>query len=106
MIADYFSRFIIVKYLPDIRAKTVSNTFIAVLTEYCLPLTIVTGCGTKYTIELYKQKYKDSGIEDIYSSPYHHQSNSMAENSVGIVKLLWEKQERMDQQNVLLFGFT
>ena len=53
MIVDYFSRFIIVKYLPDIRAETVSNTFMEVLTEYGLPSTIMTDCGTQYTSELF-----------------------------------------------------
>ena len=91
MIVDYFSRFIIVNYVPDIRVETVSNTFIEVLTEYGLPSKIMTDCGTHYTSELFKEKCKDSGIEVIYSSPYHHQSNSVAERSIGIVKSLWKK---------------
>ena len=48
-------------------------------------------CGSQYTSELFKQKCKDSGIEVIYSSPYHHQSNSVAERSICIVKSLWKK---------------
>ena len=36
LIADYFSRYIIVKYLPDLCTDTVSNTFMEVLTDYCL----------------------------------------------------------------------
>ena len=91
MIVDYFSRFIIVKFLPDIRSETVSNTLMEVLTEFGLPSTIMADCGTQYTSELFKQKCKDSGIEIIYSSPYHHQSNSVAERSIGIVKSLWKK---------------
>jgi transposase InsO family protein len=92
MIVDYYSRFIIVKYLPDIRAETVSNAFIEVLTEYGLPSTIMADCGTQYTSELFRQKCKDSGIELVFSSPYHHQSNSIAERSIGIVKSLWKKE--------------
>ena len=92
MIVDYYSRFIIVKFLPDIRAETVSNAFIEVLMEYGLPSIIMADCGTQYTSDLFKNKCKDSGIQLIYSSPYHHQSNSVAERSIGIVKSLWRKE--------------
>ena len=92
MIVDYYSRYIIVKYLPDIRSETVSNAFIEVLTEFGLPSTIMADRGTQYTSELFKQKCKDSGIDLIFSSPYHHQSNSIAERSIGIVKSLWKKE--------------
>ena len=92
MIVDYYSRFIIVKFLPDIRAETVSNAFIEVLMEYGLPSIIMADCGTQYTSDLFKNKCKDSGIQLIYSSPYHHQSNSLAERSIGIVKSLWRKE--------------
>ena len=51
----------------------------------------MTDCGTKYTSELFNQKCKDSGTEVIYSTLYHHQSNSVAEISIGIVKFLWKK---------------
>ena len=59
MIVDYFSRFIIVKFLPDIRSETVSNTLMEVLTEFGLPSTIMADCGTQYTSDLFKQKCKD-----------------------------------------------
>ena len=49
MIVDYFSRFIIVKFLPDFRSETVSNMLMEVLTEFGLPSTIMTDCGTQYT---------------------------------------------------------
>ena len=91
MIVDYFSRFIIVKHIHDLRAETVSNVFLEVLTEYGLPSIIMADCGTQYTSELFKKKCSDSGIQLIFSSPYHHQSNSVAERSIGTVKSLWKK---------------
>ena len=91
IIVDYFSHYIIVKYLPDIRAETVSNLFMEVLTEYGLPSTIMADCGTQYTSELFKKKCEESGVQLLHSSPYHHQSNSVAERSIGIVKSHWKK---------------
>ena len=48
MIFYYFSRFIIVKFFPEIRSKAVSNTLMDVLTEFGLPLTIMADCCTLY----------------------------------------------------------
>ena len=92
MIVDYYSRFIFVKFLPDIRAQTVSNAFIEVLMEYGLPSIMMADCGTQYTSDLFKNKSRDSSIQLIYSSPYHHQTNILAERSIGIVKSLWRKE--------------
>ena len=39
----------------------------------------------------FKEKFKQSNITPIFSSPYHHQANSLAEKSVGTWKSLWKK---------------
>ena len=91
MIVDYYSRYIIVKYLPNIRAETVSDTFTQVLTEFGLPSTIMADRGTQYTSEGFRKKCRDSNINLVFSSPYHHQTNSVAERAIGTVKHLWKK---------------
>ena len=91
MIVDYYSRYIIVRKIPNIRADTVSDTFTQVLTEFGLPSTIMADRGTQYTSEAFRTKCKDSNINLVFSSPYHHQTNSVAERAIGTVKHLWKK---------------
>ena len=91
MIADYYSRYFIVKYLPNIRAETVSDIFTQVLTEFGLPSIIMADRGTQYTSEEFQKKCKASNIKLLFSSPYHHQTNSVAERAIGTVKHLWKK---------------
>ena len=86
MIVDYFSRCTIVKFLSDIRSETVCNTLIENLREFGLPSTIMTS-------ELFKSKNAKIPASKSSSSPFHHQSNSVAERSIGIVKSLWKKGE-------------
>ena len=72
------------------------------LTEIGLRSTMKTNFRTQYTSEFFKQKFKNFGIEIIYSSLYHHQSNSDADRSIGIVKLLWKKEENTERRNIYL----
>ena len=59
MIVDYYSRYIIVRKISNIRADTVSETFTQVLTEFGLPSTIMADRGTQYTSEAFRTKCKD-----------------------------------------------
>ena len=91
MIVDYFSRYFVVKKLPDMRAQTVCSKFTEVLTEFGMPTTIMADFGTQYTSEEFKKKCRSMNINITYSSPYHHQTNSVAERAIGTVKQLWRK---------------
>ena len=97
IIVDYYSRFPVIRLLNNIRASTISDKFTAVLLEYGLPDRIVADYGTQYTSEEFRQKCKDSNIELSFSSPYHHQANSVAERTVGTLKHLWRKSEQDGQ---------
>ena len=89
MIVDYYSRFPVVRQLDDMTAKTICNHFTSVLAEFGLPSTVVADFGPQYISEMFKEKCNNSGIALIFSSPYHHQTNSLAERSVGICKPLF-----------------
>ena len=45
MIVDYFSRYFVVKKLPDIKAQTVCSKFTEVLTEFGMTTTIMADFG-------------------------------------------------------------
>ena len=91
IVVDYYSRYIIVRKLVDMRAETICEHFTQILMEFGLPSTIVADCGTQYMSEAFRKKCRDSNIEVVYSAPHHHQANSVAERAVGTVKHLWRK---------------
>ena len=99
MIVDYYSRFPVVRQLDDMTVKTICNHFTSILAEFGLPSTVVADFGPQYISEMFKEKCNNSGIALIFSSPYHHQTNSLAERSVGICKPLWRKATD-DQRNL------
>ena len=72
--------------MPDMKAQTVYNKF-----KFGMPTTIMADFGTPYTSEEFKKKCPNMNINITYSSPYHHQINSVAERAIDTVKQLWRK---------------
>ena len=91
MIVDYYSRFPIVRLISNMTASTICNHFSQVLGEYGLPSYIHADFGTQYVSKEFRQKCENSGIKLTFSSPYHHQANSVAERAIGSCKALWKK---------------
>lgn len=91
MIVDYYSRFPVIRLLSDITANTICNHFTSVFAEYGLPTTIISDSGSQYVSEKFKAKCEQSGITLSFSSPYHHQANSLAERTIGTCKSLLTK---------------
>ena len=91
IVADYYSRYIIVRKLANMRAETICEHLQSILLEFGIPETIIADQGTQFMSESFKKKCRDSNIEIRYSAPYHHQANSVAERAVGTVKHLWNK---------------
>ena len=65
--------------------------------EYGIPNEIVAVFGTQYTSAEFRKRCKDCGINLTFSSPHHHQANSVAERSVGTIKQLWKKADESGQ---------
>nr|XP_039255214.1 uncharacterized protein K02A2.6-like [Styela clava] len=91
MIVDYFQRFPVVRKLQDMTAESVCEQFSNVLAEYGLCSTILADFGSQYVSQLFRGKCDANGITMSFSSPYHHQANSLAERAIGTCKLLWKK---------------
>ena len=85
MIVDYCSRFLVIRLLSDITADTMCNHFTSILAV------IIVDFGTQYISAKFKNGWTKSGIALTFSSPYHHQANSLTERAVGICKSLWKK---------------
>ena len=91
MIVDYYSRFPVIRLLGDITADTICNHFTSVLAEYGLPSLTIADFGTQYISAKFKDSCTKSGLTLTFSSPYHHQANSLAERAVGTCKSSWKK---------------
>ena len=91
MVVDYYSRFLVIRLLDNMTSHAVCNHFTSVLAEYGLPATIISDFGSQYISERFKTKCKLSGITLRFSSPYHHQANSLAERTIGTCKSLLKK---------------
>ena len=97
MIVDYYSRFPVIRLLSDMTANTICNHFRSVLAEYGLPAEIISDFGSQYVSEKFKEMCKQCGITLQFSSPYHHQSNSLAEKTVGTCKSILKKAVEMKE---------
>ena len=69
MIVDYFSRYFVVKKLPNMRAQTVCIKFTDALVEFGMPTTIMADFGTQYTSKEFKKKCQSININITDSSP-------------------------------------
>ena len=97
LIVDYYSRYPIIRKLENITARTVSTKFTSVILEFGIPKIIIADFGTQYTSEDFRSRCKALNIELKFSSPHHHQANSVAERTVGTIKRLWKKADECKQ---------
>lgn len=78
-IVYYYSRYPVIRF-----DRTRLNS--QWLAEYGRPTSITTDFGLQYVSEKVKIKCKQSGMTLTFSSPYHHQANSLAEREIGNCK--------------------
>ena len=91
MIVDYFSRFPVIQLISNMTANIVCSHFTQILSEYGLPSHIHADFGTQYISKEFHKMCENSGIKLTFSSPYHHQANSVAETAKGTYKSMWKK---------------
>ena len=97
IIVDYYSRFPIIRPLVDTSASTISSHLTSLFAEYGLPSALTADFGSQFVSEMFKKKCEESGIILTFSSPYHHQTNGVAERCVGTTKSLWKKAAENNQ---------
>ena len=91
LLVDYFSDFIEIDFLPDIRARTVIHKTKAHFARHGIPELLITDSGTQYTADEFANFAKQWNFRHHPSSPLNHSSNGKAENAVKIVKSLMRK---------------
>ena len=91
MIGDYFSKYLIMRRLPNSSTHTVIKELGLVFTELGRPFVLRSDNGPCYSSREFHNFLSFYQVDHITSSPHHPQSNGFAEALVAITKKLMEK---------------
>ena len=91
VLADYFSKYLIVRKLPSSTTQAVSKEISMIFTEFGRPFVLRSDNGPCYASKDFKQLMEQFQVEHITSSPHYPQSNGFAESQVKIAKKLMER---------------
>ena len=91
MIGDYFSKYLIVRRLPNSSTHMVIKELGLVFTEHGRPFILRSDNGPCYSSREFHNFLSFYQVDHVTSSPHYPQSNGFAEALVGITKRLMEK---------------
>ena len=91
VIGDYFSKYLIVRRLPNSSTHTVIKELGLVFSELGRPFILRSDNGPCYSSREFHNFLSFYQVDHITSSPHYPQSNGFAEALVGITKKLMEK---------------
>ena len=91
VIGDYFSKYLIMRRLPNSSTHVVIKELGLVFTELGRPFVLRSDNGPCYSSREFHNFLSFYQVDNVTSSPHHPQSNGFAEALVGITKKLMEK---------------
>ena len=91
VVGDYFSKYLIVRKIPNSSTYLVIKELGVIFTEFGCPFVLKSDNGPCYTSREFHDFLEFYKIYHITSSPHYPQSNGFAEALVGISKKLMEK---------------
>jgi chemotaxis protein CheY-P-specific phosphatase CheC len=91
LIADYYSRFPVLRSVSNLGANLLVSTLKTVFSEYGMPEELVSDQGSQFTSAQYKIMAKQYNIKITHSSPRYPQSNGFIEAMVKVVKQILER---------------
>lgn len=94
VVVDYYSRFFEVAKLSDTKSKTVVTNSKAIFARHGIPCVVRSDNGPQYSANEYKQFSTQWGFTHVTTSPYHSQSNGLAEKTVQTAKRLLNKAKK------------
>ena len=97
VLIDYFSKFLIVRKLPNSTSNTVIKELGLIFTEFGKPFILCSDNRPCYVSQEFQFFMKDWNIKSITLSPYFHQSNGLAESMVKTSKNLIEKSLQLNK---------
>ena len=91
LLVDYFSKFPIVRRIPNSTTGAVKKELRDIFTEFGVPFILRSDNGPCYASEEFKFFLQEFRIDHLTSSPHYPQSNGLAESMVKIAKKHIEK---------------
>ena len=91
IVADVFSKYIIVRKLPNSTSAGICTELCMIVTELGLPHIIRSDNGLCYNSKEFQQFLQHCNITLQTSSPNHRRSNGFVERMVGVAKKLMDK---------------
>lgn len=93
VMVDYFSRFIEIKGLPDLSAKTTIERIKSVFAQHGIPLKVRTDNGPQFVAREFREFANAYDFLHITSSPRYPQSNGEAERAVQTAKRILQQED-------------
>ena len=91
VLVDYFSKFPVVRKLPNSTTEVVKKELHAIFLEFGIPFVLRSDNGPSYASEDFKAFLQECRVVHYTSSPHYPQSNGLAETTVKLSKRLIEK---------------
>ena len=91
VVVDYFSKFLIVRKIPNSTSSAIIKELDSIFSEYGKPYLFCSDNGPCYTSEEFRIFIDEWKIEHRTSSPHYPQSNGLAESMVKVSKHLIDK---------------
>ena len=91
VLVDYFSKFPVVRKLPNSTTEAVKKELHAIFLEFGIPFVLRSDNGPCYASEDFKAFLQECRVVHYTSSPHYPQSNGLAEATVKLSKRLIEK---------------
>lgn len=86
VMVDLYSRFTILKAIPDKQALTIAKQLVDIFCTFGWPKVLASDNGKEFTADIIKELVKSCGIDKRVSNPYNPLGNSVNEAFVGIAK--------------------
>ena len=86
VVVDYFSRYTILRAIPDKSGETIAKCLLQIFCGFGFPRKLTSDRGKEFVNEIVTQFVKMSGIDRRLSLPYVPTGNSVVESYVGICK--------------------
>ena len=91
VIVDYFSKYLIVRKLPNSTSQAVIQECNKIFAEFGKPFIFRSDNGPCYSSTEFQQFMRKNNIKHVTSSPHYPQSNGLAESMVKVSKNLMKK---------------
>ncbi|CDH61470.1 hypothetical protein RO3G_12673 [Lichtheimia corymbifera JMRC:FSU:9682] len=86
VMVDIFTRYCVLRALPDKTAPTIARAVVSVFGDYGFPKVLQSANGTEFVNTIINTITEVSGMDHRLITPYHPRANGVAERWVGTVK--------------------